>query len=549
MNTGEDVGIPGSKDEYKHPNSPQMRDFAQGDAPNRGITRWQIDHLISSKVQPGGCQMIFTHAPLVNLEPHRLEHAKLIFEQAHFESVPAPNLRTAWLGFIMDKVSRSPHGDEPYKDPDAARKLVEGGSGYIVVQGYEHINWSDPGEVDHPFWSPPLDLVAEKLRRLGFPQTGTRYFKEGHLMPGLAHGVAANYALSEAALRLMADSVQRGRGKTALALSGHTHVAHEFRIEPLTKEVWGIPTGYSWEKNGTMHVIYHGHDHHVHELGFNYRSGWYHNDLTERTDAPTVWGNLSGFTWKGNQTMHVVFVGEDEHVHELGFGHRSAWYHSDLTAIANGPAAFVGPCGFAWEADKSIHVVYKDKESHVHELCYQSGSKWRDTDLSRQVANPEIDFPLARGLPSGFAWEGNNTTQVICRSLAGHLFEFGYGRQSGWRFTNLTQGIGAPLAIGERVSGLAWEGNKSRRVFYRGADGHVHELIFDRSRDWYHNDLTQKTSAPSTADDPFGFVWEGNQSIHVVYRSDDGHIHELRYERSGWQHQEPYSDHWRSARL
>jgi hypothetical protein len=84
-------------------------------------------------------------------------------------------------------------------------------------------------------------------------------------------------------------------------------------------------------------------------------------------------------------------------------------------------------------------------------------------------------------------------------------------------------------------SGYAWEGDGSEHVVYLSDDGHIHELWYAGSG-WNHVDLTQATGAPLAYSYPSGYSWENDGSEHVIYLGDGGSIHELWYAGSGWNH-------------
>jgi hypothetical protein len=60
------------------------------------------------------------------------------------------------------------------------------------------------------------------------------------------------------------------------------------------------------------------------------------------------------------------------------------------------------------------------------------------------------------------------------------------------------------------------------RVVYRSGDGHIHELYYKTGQGWGHADLSAATNASAAAGDPAAYV----------YRSGDGHTHELYYKTS-----------------
>jgi hypothetical protein len=76
---------------------------------------------------------------------------------------------------------------------------------------------------------------------------------------------------------------------------------------------------YSTAFNQQQHVNYMGTDTHVHELFFI--EAWQHNDLTVQSSAPAIRPAtpLAGYATSFNQQQHVIYIGADNHVHELWF--------------------------------------------------------------------------------------------------------------------------------------------------------------------------------------------------------------------------------------
>lgn len=234
LNTGQDMGTPQTKDEATEPRTPQQKNFMHGDPDSRGITDWHISYPLRGGLA-GGRKFVFTHAPFLNLPKHNEKHARLIFEGQHFNAAALPNMNTAWLGYILNKVRRAPLPGEPEgKLPEFYE--MEFGRGYIETQIYENIDWSYSGQLNLNYWSPTLSDVVETLKKLGFPQTGTRFFKQGHLWPGVGHGVAGEHIMIESVLRMLVGGSDRSERRADIVFSGHTHQVHEFRVEPHPNE-------------------------------------------------------------------------------------------------------------------------------------------------------------------------------------------------------------------------------------------------------------------------------------------------------------------------
>ena len=64
--------------------------------------------------------------------------------------------------------------------------------------------------------------------------------------------------------------------------------------------------------------MYVGQDLHIHELWWD-NNGWHHNDLTAAAGAPlpAVNQSMSGYAFEAQRTQHVIYVGQDPDIHEL----------------------------------------------------------------------------------------------------------------------------------------------------------------------------------------------------------------------------------------
>jgi hypothetical protein len=106
---------------------------------------------------------------------------------------------------------------------------------------------------------------------------------------------------------------------------------------------------------------------------------------------------------------------------------------------------------------------------------------------------------------------------------------------SSWHHNDLTSRTGAPDApiFSGDPFGYVFAAQGTQHVIYRSGDGHIHELWWGADG-WHHNDLTSLTAAPVAASDPSGYVFAAQGTQHVIYRSLDGHLHELWSDADGW---------------
>ncbi len=183
----------------------------------------------------------------------------------------------------------------------------------------------------------------------------------------------------------------------------------------------------------------------------------------------------------------------------------------------------------------SVHSHPSVQNRSTLRLIYQHN----DLTLAANAPPASFDFAGGTGI-AGYVWPDNDTEHVIFLSQDGHVHELWSSRGSGvWSDNDLTLATGAPPSGGAKVTGYVWPEDDSEHVIYSSQDGHVHELYLFRSIGvWNDNDLTLATSAPPTLGigDIVAYVWPEDNSEHVIYIGlDDGHVHELYLFRgSGW---------------
>lgn len=285
--------------------------------------------------------------------------------------------------------------------------------------------------------------------------------------------------------------------------------------------------GYQTSFNNQQHVNFIGTDGHVHEL--YYTNQWSHNDLTAAAGAPNAAAGspLDGYETAYSSQQHVNYLGTDGHVHELYYA--SSWAHNDLTVAGGAPAAAAWSSldGYATTFNNQQHVNFIGANCHVYELVYTD--HWACNDLTQitNATNTVVGSPL-----DGYETTFNNQQHVNYIGEDGHVHEFVYTDH--WAHNDLTADAGAPAVMaGSGLDGYQTSFNSQQHVNFIGPECHVYELVY--TDHWAHNDLTQITNAPVTAQESAldGYQTTFNNQQHVNYLGTDGHIHEL-----------VYTDHW-----
>jgi hypothetical protein len=256
---------------------------------------------------------------------------------------------------------------------------------------------------------------------------------------------------------------------------------------------------------------------------------WQHNSIGQITGAPPAAGDPMCFAWERDKTQHVIYRGADNQIHELWFRHGTDWkYGGALSFTAGGPPAGGDPFGYSWEGDNTQHIIYRGLDNQIHELWQRHGDKWKYGNAISAVVNA----PLAASDPAGFAWEGDGTQHIIYRAQDNQIHELWQRKGKNWehggalsQFTGATLGAGKPFAY-------AWEKDGTQHVVYRGVENQIHELWQRKGQKWQHGGaLSQIVGAPPAASDATCFAWEGDGTQHILYLGADNQVHEIWYRK------------------
>src|SRR5438093_1196022 len=263
---------------------------------------------------------------------------------------------------------------------------------------------------------------------------------------------------------------------------------------------------------------------------------WTHNPISQKLGAPVALSKPTAFAWEGDKTQHVVYVGSDGNVHELWFrkgGMNPQWQYGGA------PPAVGEPSGFSWEHDKTQHILYRAADNNVHELWFKHGMMGKAVWTYGGALNAKAGAPPAASDAMGFAWEADKTQHVIYRGMDNQTHELWFNKgmmgKGEWKYGGaISAKTGAPLADG-MPWGFAWEGDHTMHIVFRGQDSNIHELWFSKGMTggaWkYGAALNRMANGPVAGSDPVGFAWEDDNSQHVVYRGQDNQIHELWFKK------------------
>jgi hypothetical protein len=278
---------------------------------------------------------------------------------------------------------------------------------------------------------------------------------------------------------------------------------------------------------------------------------WTFADLTTRAASPPAFsaaGNLFGYGvpdcsqsgFSGGcpiRIARVVYRGTDNNIYELALV-EGQWRHANLLAVAQSD---LSPGGRAYPAlsdptafvavrtdlnnEAIATVVYEGFDGYIYQLSLSSGGWAWDNISTLNMTKPAT---LAAGRPFGYA-TNDGYNRVVYRGIDNYIYELS-AQSIFWACNNLSTNDKAekpaPAAAGDPFGYITYGGVPGGvpRVIYRGTNGHIYELHPEPF--WRCNDLSEISSAPPAAGDPFGYQTKDGIA-RVIYRDAEGQIIEL----------------------
>jgi hypothetical protein len=266
-----------------------------------------------------------------------------------------------------------------------------------------------------------------------------------------------------------------------------------------------------------------------------------HRNLTRLADHPAE--ALSGYIAQAvgyynpaNDVHHVIYPGHERHLHELWWvGNSRPQYGGDLNALASQPvgaaslgSAFINPRG------ENI-IFYRGLNGHIYSLYWNEGAgPVGSDDLSGGAGTPTAKsysfYPDYSPDPVGFYTANHDIHQVVYRAQDDHLYVLwweGNAQVVGWDITDRTRAPHATYSVCNFTAYPSASGNVNH-IIYVTSDFRLHDIVFDpRVLGGLYFDLTAKYGAPPARGRPAAFTMGGNTQ-HIVYRGAyDNHIYEI----------------------
>lgn len=218
----------------------------------------------------------------------------------------------------------------------------------------------------------------------------------------------------------------------------------------------------------------------------------------------------------------------------------------DLTIRTGAPLAAAGSglASYGWQSQRSQHVVYVGTDGNVWEL-YQlweqfdevrGGLLWQANNLSERTGYVGELAPKENSPLSGAMFEIEDSEHVIYIAKDNTIRELWFynGRWGGNNLTEATGGAIAP-ASNSSLTVFAAEYEDTLHVSYLGVDGNIHELWWNRDGWQPHHAISQIVNVKPASDTAIiGYSTEYEKTHHVIYINQNNELQELYHNSDGW---------------
>jgi hypothetical protein len=225
----------------------------------------------------------------------------------------------------------------------------------------------------------------------------------------------------------------------------------------------------------SRHVFYVGDDGDIHEMRGTDGQNWTHTNITQGIPAavkPKTGANPSAYAFLGTNTLHVVYRGTDDRIHEL-WGPPGSWNYNPIGAPFT--KAKGDPAGYVTEKFGVQHVVYRGENDQVVELWWYG--IWRENVLT----NTRPGIPLTRSDVSGYSGETTNTQHVAYFDADGNPGELAWNID-GWHSGSYMLENPFPDPLGALAAPFFYASRDKSHTFF--VEPSVAETVVHEWTDW-----------------------------------------------------------------
>jgi RHS repeat-associated protein len=299
----------------------------------------------------------------------------------------------------------------------------------------------------------------------------------------------------------------------------------------------GSPLTSVVTSDSSSHTFYVDSSRHIYQIYWSSASGWVNEDLTAITDN-TPAGSGSGLTstLMLNGSVHVFYLGSNQHIYDLSWSSAQGWANYDLSAITGNILAAAGSALSSaamsdGTSDGSVHVFYFGTNQHVYDISWSGGQGWANTDLSTITGNTLA----AAGSSITGSVMTNNSLGIFYLGSNQHVYNISWSSAAGWGNSDLTGNT--PVATGSKLTSLApASGAVLELVFYEGTNQHIYSTFYSTSiPGWQTQDLTASTgnTLAVIGSALTSTIVSGNWYVEYIGASNQ-HVYTLNFNGSIW---------------
>jgi hypothetical protein len=248
--------------------------------------------------------------------------------------------------------------------------------------------------------------------------------------------------------------------------------------------------------------------------------GYTHIARSAEFNTPPAAGLPTSCVIPQTGVQEIVYADTDGRLHELWRDAAGVTGTSNLTAVASVPLAVGNPSLYVDTNTAEAILLYRGKDSNVHLLYWSTGGVGHDNLTVAAGA------PHAAGSPVGFYTPATDTNHTFYRDNTRHIHIIWWDGAGGLGHDDATALTSAPPAAGDPSAFLDTTRGENL-IIYRGNDGHVHNIYWTGGDPLSREDVSGFAGAPNADSDPVADYNAAHDLRGIVYRSADGHLIEI----------------------
>ena len=287
----------------------------------------------------------------------------------------------------------------------------------------------------------------------------------------------------------------------------------------------GAPTACVIPGLGVHNIAYRDTSGRLHELWRDAATRTGTSNLTELAGAPKAMGNPFAYANTRTNEEILLYRSSDGNVRSLYWSTGQVGT-DDLSGYARAPQTAGDPVGYYIAASDTHHAMYRSSNGHLHDRSGPARIPSRTAAISRVPSRLLPPLAIRRRSSAGVARTSSSTAAATATSAASTGRTVLVARTT----CLATPAPQRPPVTRSPTTPLTTIRNRSSTARTTGTSTNSSGRAWLRSAGW---DISARAGAPAAAGDPVAYYSAGTNTKHVVYRSADGRLHDLRWVPGG----------------